>query len=111
MRQYVSPDWSALEELLGADALCGQFMWMHDVLLDDGTVLNAYKHRITRRYFHLADDGRAFVYTTDDRYHEVDPHAAIKAVFAGWERHGTTQEERTALRAALRAAATRSLPE
>jgi hypothetical protein len=87
MRQCVSPDWSALEELLGADVLCAQFMWMHDVLLDDGTVLNAYKHRLTRCYFHLADDGRAFVYITDGLYREVDRHAAIKAVFAGWERH------------------------
>jgi hypothetical protein len=108
MCQYDTPDWTSLEALLGSDDLCAHFMWMFDVVLDDGTVLHAYKHRWTRCYFHLADDGRAFYYVTDQLYHEVDPHTAIKAVFARWDCCKPTREERRALRAALRRASTRS---
>ena len=115
MGRYDCPDWRALEALLGADELCAHFMWMFNVLLEDGTVLNAYKHRWTRCYFHLANDGRAFYYATgelygddldaEDVYAEVDPHTAIKAVFADWECCKPTPQERRALRAALRRAA------
>jgi hypothetical protein len=104
MRQYDAPDWRPLEKLLGSDDLCAHFMWMHDVVLDDGTVLNAYKHRWTRCYFHLTDDGRTFYYVTDHRYHEVDPYTAIKGVFAQWACCKPTSEEKRALRAALRRA-------
>ena len=76
MRQCDTPDWDPLRVFL-----CGDFMWMHDVQLDDGTLLNAYKHRITRRYLHLAEDGRAFVYTGNDRYQEVDADLATEEVF------------------------------
>ncbi|HET6865608.1 MAG TPA: hypothetical protein VFH80_06780 [Solirubrobacteraceae bacterium] len=105
MRHHEAPDWTALEALLGADELCAHFMWMHDVVLEDGTVLHAYKHRWTRCYFHLADDGRAFYYVTGHLYRECDPHTAIKAVFADWECCEPTPEERRALRLALRRAA------
>jgi hypothetical protein len=115
MCRHDKPDWRPLEALLGSDDLCAHFMWMHGVVLDDGTMLNAYKHRWTRCYFHLAEDGRAFYYVTDDLYGvtddlygEIDPHTAIKAVFAQWECCKPTPEERRALRAALRAAATRA---
>jgi hypothetical protein len=33
---------------------------MHSVRLDDDAVVHAYKHLSTRRYCHLAEDGRAF---------------------------------------------------
>jgi hypothetical protein len=101
------PDWTALEALLGAEILCAHFMWMHDVALEDGTVLHAYKHRWTRCYFHLADDGRAFYYVTGDLYCELDPVTAIKDVFDRWECCDPRPDERRALRAALRRAATR----
>ena len=73
--------------------------------------VHAYKHRWTRCYFHLADDGRAFYYVTDDLYHEVDPYTAIKAVFAEWECCKPTPEERRALRSALGRVAGRDEPE
>lgn len=111
MRQYSTPDWKSLEALLGSDELCAHFMWMHDVVLDDGAVLNAYKHRWTRCYVHLTDDGRTFYYVTGHQYHEVDPYRAIKAVFAEWECCKPTPEERRALRGALRRAAGRAEPE
>ena len=105
MRQYDTPDWTALEQLLGSDELCGHFMWMHDVLLDDGTLLNAYKHKWTRCYFHLAEDTRTFNYVEDRLYREVDPYTAITSVFARWECVKPTPDERRALRAALQRAA------
>ncbi len=106
-----TPDWRSLETLLGSDELCAHFMWMHDVVLDDGTVLHAYKHRWTRCYFHLADDGRACYYVTRHLYHEVAPRTAIKAVFAEWESCKPTPEERNALGAAVRRAAKRDASE
>lgn len=93
-----APDWRSLEALLGSDELCAHFMCMHDVLLEDGTVLHAYEHRWTRCYFHLADDGRAFYYVTGHLYHEVAPREAIKAVFAQWECCKPTPEEKRAAR-------------
>lgn len=110
MRQYETPDWSPLEELLDSDELCAHFMWIHDVVLDDGTVLNAYKHRWTRCYFHLTADGRTLYYVNDHRYHEVDPFTAIKSVFDRWEGGRPTPAEKMALRAALRKAATAAEP-
>jgi len=92
-------------------------MWMHAALLDDGTVLNAYKHRWTRCYFHLTEDARTFYYVTDDPccetedlYCETDPYTAIKAVFAHSEGYRPTPEERRALRAVLRRAEARDEP-
>ena len=54
------PVWEPLEKLLGI--YVGYFMWMHAVTLKDGTRIHAYKHWVTRRYLHLSDDGRTFVY-------------------------------------------------
>jgi hypothetical protein len=103
-RQGEAPDWRPLEDLLGSDELCDHFMWMFDVELDDGTILNAYKHRWTRCYFHLACDARTFYYAGDHHYGEVDPHTAIKEVFANWDCCKPTASEKAALRAALRRA-------
>ena len=84
--------------------LCAHFMWMFAVELDDGTILNAYKHKWTRCYFHLAEDGRAFYYVPEDEYCEIDPYLAIKAVFANWQHCDPTEEERAALDEASRRA-------
>ncbi len=105
MGRWDTPDWAALEALLGLE-LCSHFMWMFDVKLEDGTRLNAYKHRWTRCHFHLSGDGRAFYYTGDGRYCEVDPYDAIVAVFADWAVCHPTAEEEAALQAALRKART-----
>jgi hypothetical protein len=55
-----TPTWEPLLKLAPDDI--EDFMWMFDVELDDGTRPHAYKHRWTRRYVHLTDDGRAFAY-------------------------------------------------
>lgn len=59
------------------------FMWMNSVELSDGTVLEAYKHRETRRYLHLARGGRAFQYHGERGYREIDVTEAMNGAFAG----------------------------
>jgi hypothetical protein len=102
MRQYDKPDWGPLEDLLCSDALCAHFMWMGDIELEDGTIVNEYKHRWTRQYLHLADDGRSFNYAGQEHYREVDVILAIGAVFMDWECCDPRPEERVALRSVLR---------
>ncbi len=104
MRQGETPDWAPLEAVLGSDELCAHFMWMFDVELTGGTVLNAYKHRWTRGYLHLAPDGRAFWYVGDQGYNRVDLHTAIAAVFRDQACWRPTRSEKAALRTALRRA-------
>jgi len=100
MRHCDTPEWAPLENLLGSDELCAHFMWMFDVELEDGEIVNAYKHRWTRRYVHLDRHGRAFAYMGADCYREVDPQDAIDDAFAGWE-HELEPSERAALQAVL----------
>jgi hypothetical protein len=74
-----SPDWQPLLDFAGGHV--DDFMWMFEVELEGGIRLHAYKHWWTRRYIHLAADGRAFAFEPnswdeDDEsswYHEVDP--------------------------------------
>jgi hypothetical protein len=79
--QYETPEWKPLEDVLGYD-LCGDFMWMHEVLLDDGRKLQAYKHIYTRRYVHLDADGLALVYHGRERYCPQPLADVLAAVFA-----------------------------
>lgn len=69
--QFNEARWATLEAALGSD-IAAWFMWMHEIRLDDGTRIDAYKHTTTRRYLHLSDDGRAFDYLGDGGYGEVD---------------------------------------
>ena len=102
MRQGKTPDWGPLERLLRSHDLCAHFMWMFDVELEDGTILNAYKHRWTRCYFHLADDGRTFVFVPEHSYREIDPRVAIRDVLADRGAFECTKEEKAAIRQAQR---------
>ena len=88
-------------------AACGA----DDVELDDGTVVNAYKHRWTRRYLHLSRDGRAFSYAYDcgyekDCYARIDAYIAIAVAFERWESCTPTSDEEQALRSAVQRALT-----
>ena len=58
-------------------------MWMFEVVLSDGTRLQAYKHIDTRRYVHVASDGATFVYEPPDRYRGMPADEVLAAVFAG----------------------------
>lgn len=72
------PVWEPLLTLLGI--YVEDFMWMYRVTLKDGTCVHAYKHRITRRYLHLSEDDRAFVYEEPDFYREVDSRELVDRV-------------------------------
>jgi hypothetical protein len=63
------------------EEVTGDFMWMFEVALTDGTKLQAYKHIDTRCYIHLASDGRAFVYEEPDRYRRFPAAEVLAAVF------------------------------
>jgi|SRR4051794_23543879 hypothetical protein len=86
--QYEHPVWEPLIELVSERV--GEFMWMHEVELEDGTRLHAYKHWETRRYLHLDHGGRAFVFIWDEsrdvdefsKYEEVDPHWLLEIALA-----------------------------
>ena len=80
--QGARPEWSPLVGLVG-ERLTGDFMWMFEVVLSDGTTVQAYKHIDTRRYVHLAGDGTTFVYEPPDRYRRVPTADALAAVFGG----------------------------
>jgi hypothetical protein len=88
MRQCHEPDWTALQRLIETEVM-GDFMWMDEIALADGTAVHAYKHYWTRRYLHLGDDGRAFYYVRPDEdagpdmYQEVEPRTAFESVFEG----------------------------
>jgi hypothetical protein len=66
-----APEWEPLLNLAPDHVV--DFMWMGTVQLVDGTRLQAYKHYWTRRYLHLSEDGRAFVFVPKTRYEEVNP--------------------------------------
>jgi hypothetical protein len=66
-----APEWEPLLNLAPDHVV--DFMWMGTVQLTDGTRLQAYKHSWTRRYLHLSEEGRAFVFVPKTRYEEVNP--------------------------------------
>ena len=108
MGQGERPNWQPLEAMVG-DVLAGEFMWMFQVDLADGTAVHAYKHICTRRYLHLAEDGRTFAFTFCRRYRQVDPFDLLMVVFEDWERFADEQADVPALRAALRQAYRKAL--
>ena len=80
----IKPSWEPLLALVGSELVTG-FMWMHALELDDGAEIHAYKAVATRRYLHLAADGRAFADRGSQRYEEISPGAAVAEAFDGWE--------------------------
>jgi hypothetical protein len=102
------PDWEPLLALLG-EGLAGEFMWMSQIDLADGTAVHAYKHARTRLYLHVGVDGRTMVFTLSGRYRPVDPYDAIVAAFDGWELLVDDRAEFDVLRAALRMALRKAL--
>ena len=75
------PEWRPLLDTVGEE-VTGDFMWMFEVGLSDGTPLQAYKHVESRCYIHLAPDGATFVFEPPDRYRSVPTADVLAAVFA-----------------------------
>jgi hypothetical protein len=108
MGQGDRPNWEPLEAMLGEE-LAGEFMWMFQVDLADGTAVHAYKHILTRRYLHLGEQGQTFAYTYSGRYRAVDPFDLLLVVFDGWEQFADEEADVESLRAALRQACRKAL--
>lgn len=68
--------WAPLLELAPDDI--DDFMWMFEVELEDGTPLQAYKHRWTRRYLFLDEAGRAFDEIRHSQFEEVEPRLLLE---------------------------------
>ena len=94
----VTPAWDALEQLVDRE-LARRFGWVSEVALDDGTRLHVYKDIRTLRHLYLSPEGRAFHYTPDRRYREIDPRTALISVFVDGAE--LSQVESAALRLAL----------
>ena len=84
MSRLERPDWDPLIDLVGLE-LVRWFMWMGQIELVDGTIVHAYKHVATRRYLHIAEDGRLFTYHSPDTYREIGRAEAIEDAFCAWE--------------------------
>jgi hypothetical protein len=99
--QHDTPRWQPLLDVLG-ERLAPGFMWMHEDELEDGTVVQAYKHIHTRGYLHLSHDGRAFEITRCDRYAALRVDLAIeRALCSWWLLRGWEPDDVEAIRAAI----------
>jgi len=101
------PDWRPLEAFLPLE-LCGPFMWMHAVELEDERELQAYKHSMTRRYLLLDADGDSYEDLDHGRFRRMRHSDAIEQAFSvHWLLNHASEEERDAVRRALVAACAR----
>ena len=81
------PDWKPLESALPAE-WCGGFMWMSRFAQGE-TVIELYKHGITRRYLNLDQKGSAWQYDSEARTYRPEPlPVAIESVYRDIERLG-----------------------
>jgi hypothetical protein len=78
---YLS-NWQPLLELAPDDI--EDFMWMFVAELEDGSCAHAYKHRWTRRYLFLGEDGRAFDEVRPGRFEEVEPRLLLEEAMGAW---------------------------
>lgn len=74
------PDWDPILALMD-ERLVGGFMWMFEAQLEDGTLVHAYKNRLTRHYLFLDESGRAYRWEGDRGYREDAVRAMIEEAF------------------------------
>lgn len=79
----LSPDWRPLLDF--APDEIPEFMWMYRVELEDGSVIEAYKHSWTRQYLHLDERGRAYEFMGGRSWEEVDGRALLAKSLDGCE--------------------------
>ena len=94
---FTSPTWAPLHLVVPADQ-AEMFMWMHGCVWADGFRLEAYKHRITRQYPYLSEDGAAYMVGGDEAPRLVDIRSALDAIAdsldeLGWPRATTPADE------------------
>jgi hypothetical protein len=107
MRQFEEPDWRPLEAV--GRELLDMFMWMHEVEVDGGLHLHAYKHIDTRRYLHLSATGDAYDYFSPRGYRPIDLADALEDTLAPWWQDlGATIDEIAACITVIQRARSRS---
>jgi hypothetical protein len=74
------PDWTALEKMLPPEYSPDGFMWMGTLELPDGTLINEYKHGITRKSFAIGQNARVYLYFCG-AYRETTLRNALYLVF------------------------------
>lgn len=70
--QFERPDWEPLLNVLDEEVV-EQFMWMHEVELEDGTRVHAYKHWLNRRYLYLGRRGDAYLHIEPEDLESDEP--------------------------------------
>jgi hypothetical protein len=101
VRQYERPVWGPLVEVVGEE-LAGTFMWMNEEELEDGVVLQAYKHIDTRRYLYLSEGGYAYEYAACGGLVPVRLDFAVQDVLCLWSiLHGWDADVAESVRAAV----------
>lgn len=101
------PDWKPLEQFVPLE-LCGGFMWMHRLRLEDGADVQAYKHSDTRRYLLLDANADAWEDLDEGRYRRMRHSDALEQVFdSWWVLEHATDDDKHALRQAFKAACDR----
>jgi hypothetical protein len=99
--QYKHPVWGPLVEVVGEE-LAGTFMWMHEEKLEDGVVLQAYKHIHTRRYLYLSEGGYAYQHAACGGLVPMRLDFAVEDVLCQWSiLHGWKAEVAEKVRAAV----------
>ncbi len=79
VHDFTSPNWAPLLLVVPADE-AEQFMWMHSCVWAHGFRLEAYKHRTTRQYLYLSEDGRAYIAGEGEAPELVDGRIELLAV-------------------------------
>lgn len=83
------------------ERLAGWFMWMHEDTFADGSTVQAYKHRSTRRYLFLDDYGQSYREVDAGAFAPIPLSYAIGMAFAGWHRVDPPDADVVALETAL----------
>jgi len=80
------PIWEPLEGFL-PEPLLEWFMAMYQSTTVEGPFIHAYKHRMTRRYLFLDEDGGTWRYTggaDGGSYCRIPAGGALEEAFCGW---------------------------
>lgn len=75
--------WEPLENFLAGRSLLGDFMFMHCSAVC-GETIYSYKHRNTRRYLNLDNQGNCYTHggVSENKYRQITPQEALAHVFS-----------------------------
>ncbi|MRR55448.1 MAG: hypothetical protein EG822_13220 [Deltaproteobacteria bacterium] len=76
-------NWEPLEIFLASSSSLGDFMFMHCSAVG-GETIYSYKHRNTRRYLNLDNQGNCYTHggVGEYKYRQITPQEALAHVFS-----------------------------